>query len=93
MYMGLDYARVNILLGIFKAIYFFKKQIISSTSPCADFFFRSLYSDLKRTRTQQSMQASQGPAKQSLDSSVRLIQKCNEVDLNVIVLWKVCITA
>ncbi|XP_020646573.3 trafficking protein particle complex subunit 8 isoform X2 [Pogona vitticeps] len=78
----------SIEMCTFADIVFGNEQIISSTSPCADFFFRSLYSDLKRTRTQQSMQASQGPAKQSLDSSVRLIQKCNEVDLNVIVLWK-----
>ncbi|XP_044279679.1 trafficking protein particle complex subunit 8 isoform X3 [Varanus komodoensis] len=72
----------------FADIVFGTEQIISSTSPCADFFFRSLYSDVKRTQTQQSMHASQGPAKQSVDSAVRLIQKCSEVDLNIILLWK-----
>ncbi|XP_061453851.1 trafficking protein particle complex subunit 8 isoform X5 [Rhineura floridana] len=68
----------------FADIVFGSEQIISSTSPCADFFFRSLYSDLKRTHSQQSVHTSQG----ALDSAVRLIQKCGEVDLNIIVLWK-----
>ncbi|XP_066481458.1 trafficking protein particle complex subunit 8 isoform X3 [Tiliqua scincoides] len=72
----------------FADVVFGNEQIISSTSPCADFFFRSLYSELKRTRTQQNMQTLQGAAKQSLDSAVSLIQKCSEVDLNIIVLWK-----
>ncbi|XP_016850630.1 trafficking protein particle complex subunit 8 isoform X7 [Anolis carolinensis] len=72
----------------FADIVFGSEQIISSTSPCADFFFRSLYSELKRTQAQQSMNTSQAPAKQSLDDTVRLIQKCNEVDLSIIVLWK-----
>ncbi|XP_060631207.2 trafficking protein particle complex subunit 8 isoform X4 [Anolis sagrei] len=72
----------------FADIVFGSEQIISSTSPCADFFFRSLYSELKRTQTQQSMNTSQASAKQSLDDTVRLIQKCNEVDLSIIVLWK-----
>ncbi|XP_028592919.2 trafficking protein particle complex subunit 8 isoform X3 [Podarcis muralis] len=72
----------------FADIVFGSEQIISSTSPCADFFFRSLYSDLKRTRSQQSVHTSQGAAKPSPDNAVRLIQKCSEVDLNIIVLWK-----
>ncbi|XP_007439490.1 trafficking protein particle complex subunit 8 isoform X3 [Python bivittatus] len=66
----------------FADVVFGNEQIISSTSPCADFFFRSLYSDLKRIQTQHS--TLQG----SCDSAIRQIQKCSEVDLNIIVLWK-----
>ncbi|XP_048363683.1 trafficking protein particle complex subunit 8 isoform X4 [Sphaerodactylus townsendi] len=75
-----DYTFADIIFG--------NEQIISSTSPCADFFFRSLPSEFRRTQTQQSMNTSQGTVKQSLDNAVRLIQKCSEVDLNIIVLWK-----
>ncbi|XP_058031327.1 trafficking protein particle complex subunit 8 isoform X2 [Ahaetulla prasina] len=66
----------------FADVVFGNEQIISSTSPCADFFFRSLYSNLKRIQTQHS--SLQG----SCDNAVRQIQKCSEVDLNIIVLWK-----
>ncbi|XP_063155300.1 trafficking protein particle complex subunit 8 isoform X2 [Candoia aspera] len=66
----------------FADVVFGNEQIISSTSPCADFFFQSLYSNLKRIQTQHS--TLQG----SCDSAVRQIQKCSEVDLNIIVLWK-----
>ncbi|XP_042319107.1 trafficking protein particle complex subunit 8 isoform X3 [Sceloporus undulatus] len=72
----------------FADIVFGTEQIISSTSPCADFFFRSLHSELKRSPTQQNMNTLQGPGKQSLDDAGRLILKCSEVDLNIIVLWK-----
>nr|XP_042710800.1 trafficking protein particle complex subunit 8 isoform X10 [Chrysemys picta bellii] len=70
----------------FADIVFGNEQIISSASPCADFFFRSLSSELKRTHAQSNM--FQGAAKQSFDEAVRLIQKCSEVDLNIVVLWK-----
>ncbi|XP_067402268.1 trafficking protein particle complex subunit 8 isoform X7 [Emydura macquarii macquarii] len=70
----------------FADIVFGNERIISSASPCADFFFRSLSSELKRTHAQSNM--SQGAAKQSFDEAVRLIQKCSEVDLNIVVLWK-----
>uniref|UniRef100_A0A674IBZ2 Trafficking protein particle complex subunit 8 n=1 Tax=Terrapene triunguis TaxID=2587831 RepID=A0A674IBZ2_9SAUR len=70
----------------FADIVFGNEQIISSASPCADFFFRSLSSKLKRTHAQSNM--FQGAAKQSFDEAVRLIQKCSEVDLNIVVLWK-----
>ncbi|XP_015677418.1 trafficking protein particle complex subunit 8 [Protobothrops mucrosquamatus] len=66
----------------FADVVFGNEQIISSTSPCADFFFRSLYSNLKRIETQHG--SLQGPC----DNAVRQIQKCSEVDLNIIVLWK-----
>ncbi|XP_054840347.1 trafficking protein particle complex subunit 8 isoform X5 [Eublepharis macularius] len=72
----------------FADIIFGNEQIISSTSPCADFFFRSLPSEFKRTQSQPSMHNSKGTAKPTLDNVVRLVQKCSEVDLNIIVLWK-----
>ncbi|XP_023365983.1 trafficking protein particle complex subunit 8 isoform X4 [Otolemur garnettii] len=68
----------------FADIIFGNEQIISSASPCADFFYRSLSSELKKTQAQLSVYAE----KQSTEDAVRLIQKCNEVDLNIIVLWK-----
>lgn len=64
-------------------------QIISSASPCADFLFQSLFSEFRRTHVQSHPHGSQRAAKQSFDETVRLIQRCNEVDLNVVVLWKV----
>nr|XP_033789660.1 trafficking protein particle complex subunit 8 isoform X3 [Geotrypetes seraphini] len=68
----------------FGDIVFGNEQIISSTTPCADFFFRScLSSELKI-----SQQTSQVSGKSSFDEAVKLIQKCSEVSLNIIVLWK-----
>ncbi|XP_030069726.1 trafficking protein particle complex subunit 8 isoform X2 [Microcaecilia unicolor] len=68
----------------FGDIVFGNEQIISSTTPCADFFFRScLSSELKS-----SQQTSQVSGKSSFDEAVKLIQKCSEVSLNIIVLWK-----
>uniref|UniRef100_A0A8C3JPL7 Trafficking protein particle complex 8 n=1 Tax=Calidris pygmaea TaxID=425635 RepID=A0A8C3JPL7_9CHAR len=73
----------------FADIVFGNEQIISSASPCADFFFQSLSSEFKRTHVLQSHpHASQRAVKQSFDETVRLIQRCNEVDLNIVVLWK-----
>lgn len=66
-------------------------QIISSASPCADFLFQSLSSELKKTHVQSHTHGSQRAVKQSFDEAVRLVQRCSEVDLNVVVLWKVCI--
>lgn len=40
---------------------------------------------------QSQTHASQRAVKQSFDEAVRLIQRCSEVDLNIVVLWKVCI--
>ncbi|KAM6217954.1 trafficking protein particle complex subunit 8 isoform 2-T2 [Rhynchocyon petersi] len=68
----------------FADIIFGHEQIISSASPCADFFYRSLASELKKTHTQPSVHSE----KQSLEDAVRLIQKCSEVDLNIVILWK-----
>ncbi|XP_059265391.1 trafficking protein particle complex subunit 8 isoform X3 [Mustela nigripes] len=69
---------------IFADIIFGNEQIISSASPCADFFYRSLSSELKKPQAQPSVHAE----KQSVEDAVRLIQKCSEVDLNIVVLWK-----
>ncbi|XP_036275711.1 trafficking protein particle complex subunit 8 isoform X5 [Pipistrellus kuhlii] len=66
----------------FADIIFGNEQIVSSASPCADFFYRSLSSELKK------VQPSAHTEKQSTEDAVRLIQKCSEVDLNVVILWK-----
>uniref|UniRef100_A0A452E527 Trafficking protein particle complex subunit 8 n=1 Tax=Capra hircus TaxID=9925 RepID=A0A452E527_CAPHI len=68
----------------FADIIFGNEQIVSSASPCADFFYRSLSSELKKPQAQSSMHTE----KQSVEDVMRLIQKCNEVDLNIVVLWK-----
>ncbi|XP_027953948.1 trafficking protein particle complex subunit 8 isoform X3 [Eumetopias jubatus] len=68
----------------FADIIFGNEQIVSSASPCADFFYRSLSSELKKPQAQPSVHAE----KQSIGDAVRLIQKCSEVDLNIVVLWK-----
>ncbi|ERE83769.1 trafficking protein particle complex subunit 8-like protein [Cricetulus griseus] len=63
----------------FADIIFGNEQIISSASPCADFFYRSLSSELKKP---------QDPEKHAAEDAVQLIQKCSEVDLNIVILWK-----
>ncbi|KAM4803330.1 trafficking protein particle complex subunit 8 isoform X2 [Urocitellus parryii] len=68
----------------FADIIFGNEQIISSASPCADFFYRSLSSELKKSQAQLSLHTE----KHSIEDAVRLIQKCSEVDLNIIILWK-----
>nr|XP_030732344.1 trafficking protein particle complex subunit 8 isoform X3 [Globicephala melas] len=68
----------------FADIIFGNEQIVSSASPCADFFYRSLSSELKKPQAQSSLHTE----KQSIEDTMRLIQKCNEVDLNIVVLWK-----
>ncbi|XP_066208727.1 trafficking protein particle complex subunit 8 isoform X3 [Saccopteryx leptura] len=68
----------------FADIIFGNEQIISSASPCADFFYRSLSSELKKSQVQPSVHTE----KHSAADAVRLIQKCSAVDLNVVILWK-----
>ncbi|CAJ0957924.1 unnamed protein product [Ranitomeya imitator] len=68
----------------FSDIVFGGEQIISSTTPCADFFFRNC---LLKFQKKQLLHTN-GAAKSSPDEAVRLIQKCSEVNLNIIVLWK-----
>ncbi|XP_063572946.1 trafficking protein particle complex subunit 8 isoform X7 [Pongo abelii] len=68
----------------FADIIFGNEQIISSASPCADFFYRSLSSELKKPQAHLPVHTE----KQSTEDAVRLIQKCSEVDLNIVILWK-----
>ncbi|XP_073535307.1 trafficking protein particle complex subunit 8 isoform X2 [Phyllobates terribilis] len=68
----------------FGDIVFGGEQIISSTTPCADFFFRNCLLKLKK----KTLLHTNGAAKSSPDEAVRLIQKCSEVNLNIILLWK-----
>lgn len=68
----------------FADIIFGNEQIISSASPCADFFYRSLSSELRRTQDQLPAY----PEKNASEGAVRLIEKCSEVDLSIVVLWK-----
>ncbi|XP_075440849.1 trafficking protein particle complex subunit 8 isoform X3 [Ascaphus truei] len=69
----------------FGDIVFGGEQIISSTTPCADFFFRSCLSSQPRKTPLSNTDAS---GKSTLDAAVRLIQRCSEVNLNMVVLWK-----
>ncbi|MFT7809625.1 trafficking protein particle complex subunit 8 isoform X3 [Arapaima gigas] len=66
------------------------EQIISSTTPCADFFFRGCQStEAKRGSTSGGL--SFGPSGSQTDSEgdiTSVVRKCSEVDLNIIVLWK-----
>ncbi|XP_063651641.1 trafficking protein particle complex subunit 8 isoform X4 [Pan troglodytes] len=68
----------------FADIIFGNEQIISSASPCADFFYRSLSSELKKPQAHLPVHTE----KQSTEDAVRLIKKCSEVDLNIVILWK-----
>ncbi|XP_010896143.2 trafficking protein particle complex subunit 8 isoform X2 [Esox lucius] len=70
------------------------EQIISSTTPCADFFFRRCPpSDSRRppvaVETQGRLSRSQGAGPGGgAEDLTSLVRKCNEVDLDIIVLWK-----
>ncbi|KAM5156711.1 trafficking protein particle complex subunit 8 [Mantella aurantiaca] len=66
----------------FGDVVFGGEQIISSTTPCADFFFHSCLLPYKKNPL------TDGPTKSTSCAAVRLIQKCSEVNLNLIVLWK-----
>ncbi|MBZ3872090.1 Trafficking protein particle complex subunit 8 [Sciurus carolinensis] len=68
----------------FADIIFGNEQIVSSASPCADFFYRSLSSELKKPQAQLSLHTE----KHSTEDALRLIKKCSEVDLNIVILWK-----
>ncbi|KAJ8376842.1 hypothetical protein SKAU_G00074220 [Synaphobranchus kaupii] len=64
------------------------EQIISATTPCADFFFRRCQSAEPKKMAavgHGGFGHSKGPDSEDVTSVVR---KCSEVDLNVIVLWK-----
>ncbi|XP_069477067.1 trafficking protein particle complex subunit 8 isoform X2 [Ambystoma mexicanum] len=73
----------------FGDIVFESEQILSSTTPCADFFFRSLLSSkLKKKQSQADHNSSQVAGKSSYDEAIKVIQKCTELNLSIIVLWK-----
>ncbi|XP_072267380.1 trafficking protein particle complex subunit 8 [Pyxicephalus adspersus] len=59
------------------------EQIISSTTPCADFFFHSCLLQCKKKHSNTG-----GHSKVIPDEAVRLIQNCSKVNINLIVLWK-----
>ncbi|KAK2094480.1 Trafficking protein particle complex 8 [Saguinus oedipus] len=68
----------------FADIIFGNEQVCNSASPCADFFYRSLSSEFKKPQAHLPVHTE----KQSTEDAVRLIQKCGEVDLNIVILWK-----
>ncbi|XP_059197292.1 trafficking protein particle complex subunit 8 isoform X2 [Centropristis striata] len=71
------------------------ERIISSSTPCGDFFFRG-------HRTPESQQVDGGSSRTSSNSKsqslvstqdrandiTNIVKKCNELDLNIIVIWK-----
>ncbi|XP_040896043.1 trafficking protein particle complex subunit 8 isoform X2 [Toxotes jaculatrix] len=71
------------------------ERIISSSTPCGDFFFRccrtseSQRVDVASSRTSSSSK-SQGPVPSEDRASdiTSIVKKCNELDLNIIVIWK-----
>uniref|UniRef100_A0A8C7HEP0 Trafficking protein particle complex subunit 8 n=1 Tax=Oncorhynchus kisutch TaxID=8019 RepID=A0A8C7HEP0_ONCKI len=69
-------------------------QIITSTTPCADFFFRRCQ-PLESLRPPVAMETqgrhsrSQGVGHGGGDKDIAgVVRKCNEVDLDIIILWK-----
>nr|XP_015195016.1 PREDICTED: trafficking protein particle complex subunit 8 isoform X1 [Lepisosteus oculatus] len=63
------------------------EQIVSATTPCADFFFRScLTREPKKTAPAAHNRGV--PSGLPKDDITRVVRKCTEVDLNIIVLWK-----
>ncbi|XP_057208656.1 trafficking protein particle complex subunit 8 isoform X5 [Triplophysa rosa] len=70
------------------------EQIVSSTTPCADFFFRrSLPSEPRRGgvstgSANQMRRHSLTPHNANEDGVTSIIRKCSEVELDIIVLWK-----
>uniref|UniRef100_A0A667WZ17 Trafficking protein particle complex subunit 8 n=1 Tax=Myripristis murdjan TaxID=586833 RepID=A0A667WZ17_9TELE len=59
------------------------ERIISSTTPCGDFFFRSSAESSSHGRTQ-----GLGAAAGGTTDLASVFKKCNELDLNIIILWK-----
>ncbi|XP_048385356.1 trafficking protein particle complex subunit 8 isoform X2 [Stegostoma tigrinum] len=70
---------------IFADIVLGTEQIISATTPCADFFFQSCYAARSRKMIPHT---TPGPGRPKTTDLAKLVQMCSEVDLNVIVLWK-----
>uniref|UniRef100_UPI0037E7F677 trafficking protein particle complex subunit 8 isoform X2 n=1 Tax=Semicossyphus pulcher TaxID=241346 RepID=UPI0037E7F677 len=71
------------------------ERIISSSTPCGDFFFRgcrtseSQRGNVASSRTLSSSK-SQGsnPTEHTASDIDNIVKKCNELDLNIIVIWK-----
>ncbi|KAJ3598805.1 hypothetical protein NHX12_032769 [Muraenolepis orangiensis] len=70
------------------------ERIVSSTTPCADFFFRCCPGVAVRKEAGRSSHPSSRPPAGhwnwggGTSEVASLVRKCNELDLNVIVLWK-----
>uniref|UniRef100_A0A8C0YCX3 Trafficking protein particle complex subunit 8 n=1 Tax=Cyprinus carpio carpio TaxID=630221 RepID=A0A8C0YCX3_CYPCA len=65
------------------------EQIVSSTTPCADFFFRSGLPSEPRRGGVSTGGASQMRRQSGTDEGVtNIVKKCSEVELDIIVLWK-----
>uniref|UniRef100_A0A4W3GDC3 Trafficking protein particle complex subunit 8 n=1 Tax=Callorhinchus milii TaxID=7868 RepID=A0A4W3GDC3_CALMI len=73
------------LMQIVKRFCFVFLQIISATTPCADFFFQTCCA----TRSKKVLpQPTMGHGRPKIGDANKSVQKCSEVDLNIIVLWK-----
>ncbi|KAM4629221.1 trafficking protein particle complex subunit 8 isoform 2-T2 [Polymixia lowei] len=67
------------------------ERIISSTTPCGDFFFRCCQTSESRREDKPAAGAfSHSRSQGALPAGgiTSLVKKCNELDLNIIVLWK-----
>ncbi|KAM3876034.1 trafficking protein particle complex subunit 8 [Diretmus argenteus] len=67
------------------------ERIISSTTPCGDFFFRCCRTSESRVAVPSSSSHGRShgsmPARGATDI-MTIVKKCNELDLDIIVLWK-----
>ncbi|XP_041791493.1 trafficking protein particle complex subunit 8 [Chelmon rostratus] len=71
------------------------ERIISSSTPCGDFFFRGCRTsesqrvDVASPRTASSIKSqSYVPTEGRASDISNIVKKCNELDLNIIVIWK-----
>uniref|UniRef100_A0A7N6B0E5 Trafficking protein particle complex 8 n=1 Tax=Anabas testudineus TaxID=64144 RepID=A0A7N6B0E5_ANATE len=69
------------------------ERIISSFTPCGDFFFRccqtSHQSNIASSKTSSSSKSQTSvPTEDRISDVANIIKKCNELDLNLIVIWK-----
>ncbi|TMS20849.1 trafficking protein particle complex subunit 8 isoform X1 [Larimichthys crocea] len=71
------------------------ERIISSSTPCGDFFFRGCRSSESQRVETASTRTPSGnksqscvPAEDRASDITNIVKKCNELDLNIIVIWK-----
>ncbi|XP_070816487.1 trafficking protein particle complex subunit 8 [Chaetodon trifascialis] len=71
------------------------ERIISSSTPCGDFFFRgcrtseSQQVDVASSKTASSIKSqSCAPTEDRASDITNIVKKCNELDLNIIIIWK-----